>query len=166
MKNNKINLLFIDVDGTLTDGKIYIGNNGELFKAFNVKDGCGIRDILPKYNIIPIVITARISDIMQKRCNELGINNLFQNCRNKKEKMIQIANEFNITPNCNGMLEKTAYIGDDILDISCMEIVEYKGCPANAIERVKTICNFISTYNGGDGAVRDFIEWLVGTEEM
>lgn len=164
-KNQKLQLLFIDVDGTLTDGKLYIGNNEELFKAFNVKDGCGIHDILPNYNIIPIIITARISDIIKKRCEELEIKYLFQGCRNKKEKMMQVAAEFGITLNNNGFLERTAYIGDDILDIPCMEIAEYKGCPADAVSNVKEICDFVSLYNGGDGAVRDFVEWLIKLEE-
>lgn len=61
-----IKFLIMDVDGTLTDGKIYMGNQGELMKAFDVKDGCGIKDILPQYGIVPIIITARESEILKK----------------------------------------------------------------------------------------------------
>lgn len=156
-----VKLLFMDVDGTLTDGKIYIGNNGELFKAFDVKDGCGIHDILPKYGIIPVIITARESDIVKHRCNELNIDHYYQGCRQKREKMIEIANEFGICLNSEGMLPGVAYIGDDILDIPCLEIAEFKGCPQNAVNEVREICNFISEYDGGNGAVREFIEWLI-----
>ena len=81
--NNMIKFLIMDVDGTLTDGKIYMGNKGELFKAFDVKDGCGIKDILPEYGIIPVIITARQSDILKRRCEELNIINLYQGVRHK-----------------------------------------------------------------------------------
>lgn len=68
-----IKFLVLDVDGTLTDGKIYMGPDSELFKAFDIKDGCGIAVLLPKLGITPIVITARESRIVAKRCQELGI---------------------------------------------------------------------------------------------
>ena len=68
-----IKFLVMDVDGTLTDGKIYMGNEGELFKAFDVKDGCGIKDLLPQLGIVPVIITARESKILENRCNELLI---------------------------------------------------------------------------------------------
>lgn len=62
-----IRLLVMDVDGTLTDGKIYMSENGEAFKAFDIKDGYGIKHILPKYGIIPVIITARESKIIERR---------------------------------------------------------------------------------------------------
>lgn len=157
----KCKLLFLDVDGTLTDGKLYISNNGELFKAFDVKDGCGIHDILPKYNIIPVIITARSSDIVKHRCKELNIEHFYQGCRNKREKMLEIANQYGIAMNEAGVLSGVAYMGDDILDLQCLEIAEFKGCPRNAVKEILEVCNFISNYDGGNGAVREFIEWLV-----
>lgn len=156
-----IKLLFMDVDGTLTDGKLYIGNNGELCKVFSVKDGCGIHDILPKYGIIPVIITARKSEIVQKRCLELKIDNVYQECRNKRQKMLDVAAEYGIVANELGILEGTAYIGDDILDLQCMEIAQINGCPSDAVREVLEKVDFISEYSGGNGAVRDFIEWLI-----
>ena len=73
----------MDVDGTLTDGKIYMGENGELMKAFDIKDGCGIKDILPKYRIVPVVITGRKSKILELRCSELDIGEIYQGVRDK-----------------------------------------------------------------------------------
>ena len=73
-----IKYLVMDVDGTLTDGKVYMGNQGEVFKAFSIKDGCGIHDILPKCKIEPIIVTGRKSKIVELRCQELGITKLFQ----------------------------------------------------------------------------------------
>ena len=158
---NKIKLLFLDVDGTLTDGKIYMGNEGEVFKAFDVKDGCGIHDILPKHNIIPVIITARNSEILKRRCEELKIVHLYQGCRNKKEKMIEVAYLFGLTCNENEVIEQTAYMGDDIVDLQSMEIAEIKGCPRDAVEEVIKVSDFVSKYKGGNGAVREFIEWIV-----
>ena len=65
--------IIFDVDGTLTDGKIYMGNDGEVMKRFDVKDGCGIHDLMPMHNLIPIIITARSSSIVANRCKELGV---------------------------------------------------------------------------------------------
>ena len=73
-----IKVLVMDVDGTLTDGKIYIGENGEMMKAFNVKDGCGIHDILMPQGVMPIIITGRNSEIVKQRCKELDIKNEFK----------------------------------------------------------------------------------------
>ena len=77
----------MDVDGTLTDGKIYMGSSGELMKAFNIKDGCGIHDIAIPNNITPVIITGRESKIVLNRCKELGITEVYQGISNKVEKL-------------------------------------------------------------------------------
>lgn len=157
---NKIKLLVMDVDGTLTDGKIYMGNDGEIMKAFDIKDGCGIKDILPTLGIVPVIITARTSKILENRCKELSINELHQGIRNKFEKLQEICRTYNVT------LKEVAYIGDDILDLQCMEPIKAAGgvvaCPADAVEQVLSIADFVSKRNGGDGAVRDLInQWTL-----
>lgn len=155
-----IKYLIMDVDGTLTDGKIYMANDGELFKAFDIKDGCGIKDVLPIYDIEPIIITARNSEIMLKRCQELGITRVYQGVRDKLKKLQDIVDD----------LSQCAYIGDDILDLKCIiPIVESGGiaaCPSNAVDKVKESVCYICKHKGGEGAVRDFIDWLVYKEEM
>lgn len=154
-------ILFLDVDGTLTDGKLYIGNEGEVFKAFHVKDGCGIKDILPKYDIIPVIITARNSKIVENRCKELEIEHIYQGCREKRRKMIEVAESLGLEIGADGIIKRTAYMGDDILDLPCMSIAEIKGCPADAVDEVIAVADFVSKKNGGDGAVREFIEWVL-----
>jgi len=156
----KVKYLILDVDGTLTDGKIYMGASGELFKVFDIKDGCGIHDIFPKHGGRIIIITARNSDILKKRCEELNVDLLYQGVRNKAEKLIEIAAEFNITKDINGIYQDVAYMGDDIIDLPIMRLCQYKGAPKNAVKEVLAEANFISTHNGGDGAVREFIEYL------
>ena len=150
-----IKYLVMDVDGTLTDGKIYMGAHGEMMKAFNIKDGCGIHDIAIPGGIIPVIITGRTSEIVKKRCGELAIQQVYQGIKNKIEQLNSIADD----------LSQVAYIGDDINDLSCMIPVKEAGgvvgCPADAVERVKEISDFVALHNGGDGAVRDFIEWII-----
>lgn len=157
---NKIKLLILDVDGTLTDGKIYMGNDGELFKAFDIKDGCGIHDILPKVGIIPVIITARTSNIVFNRCKEIGISECHQGVRDKLTKMRELAKKYGLDSNDDDIYEEIAYMGDDIIDIKCMRHCGLIACPNNAVKRVKEISHFVSEFNGGDGAVREFIEIL------
>ncbi len=148
----------MDVDGTLTDGKIYMGQNGELLKAFNVKDGCGISLILPSIDIIPVVITARSSEIVVNRCKEIGIREVYQSSKDKLYTLKQILSKYESTMDC------VAYIGDDIPDIIPMSTVISSGgmalCPSDAIREIKDIATYVSIYRGGEGAVRDCIEYL------
>lgn len=161
----KIRFLVMDVDGTLTDGKIYMGANGELMKSFDVKDGCGIKDILPHYGIIPVVLTARNSAILERRCQELNLSHLYQGIRNKKEKLDSILCELSKENHEEYCYQHVAYIGDDILDLQCMKPIKEEGgivgCPADAIQQVSVIADFVSNKSGGCGAVREFIEWIV-----
>lgn len=165
-KVDKIRLLVLDVDGTLTDGKIYMGNNGEMFKAFDIKDGCGIHDVLPECGVVPVVITARKSDIVLNRCNELGIKECYQGVRNKLDKMQELARIYGIVPDKYGIYNEIAYVGDDIIDIPCMEHCGVVACPNNAVDEVKKISNFISKYDGGNGAVREFIDYIFNIKNI
>lgn len=150
-----IKYLVMDVDGTLTDGKIYMGNNGEICKAFNIKDGCGIHDIAIPTGIIPVIITGRRSEIVMNRCQEIGIERVYQGVNNKIETLLSITSN----------LAEVAYIGDDINDLSCMKPIKEAGgvvgCPRDAVKKVIEIADYVANHDGGDGAVRDFIEWLV-----
>src|SRR5690606_3136325 len=120
-------LLVMDVDGTLTNGKIYIGMSGELIKAFNVKDGQGIYD-LNKTQVIPVVITGRQSDITINRCKELGIKEVHQGVSNKLERLLDLTKKYM----CG--MENVAYIGDDISDLECILKCRYSGCPSDAVD--------------------------------
>jgi len=159
-----IHFLVMDVDGTLTDGKIYMGQAGELFKAFDIKDGCGIAVILPKMNIEPVIITARKSEIIKNRCKELGIKFLVQNSKDKLSSLNQMIADYNGKNNTAYTLKNCAYMGDDIVDLPTMEAIKNSGglaaCPNDAVEDVIKVCNFVCTKSGGNGAVREFIEWL------
>lgn len=153
----KIKLLIIDVDGTLTDGIVYIGNNGELCKGFYVRDGIGIQN-LAKIDIMPVIFTSRESGIVLQRCKELGIKKIFQNVKEKKVKLLELEKELDVKS------EEIAYIADDINDLEAMKLAGMKGCPADAVPEIKEICEFVSQFNGGRGAVREFIEYILNNE--
>ena len=162
-----IKFLVMDVDGTLTDGKIYMGENGEAVKAFSIKDGYGIKELLPKNNIIPVIITARYSGILVNRCAELGITEIHQGVRHKFDCLREIISGY-----CTGVeqysIGNAAYIGDDILDIQCLAPIRaaggLAGCPADAVQEVKDCCDYVAPHRGGEGAVRDFIEYIINTK--
>jgi len=147
--------LIMDVDGTLTDGKIYMGNGGEAFKAFSVKDGYAICNILPNLGMEPVIITGRSSVIVENRCKELGITKLWQGEKDKRQRMLWLTDNHP---------EEVAYIGDDLNDMEVMKLVAESGgmvaCPMDAAEAIHGIVHYVSAKSGGDGAVRDFIEWL------
>lgn len=148
-------LLVMDVDGTLTDGKIYIGSKGEEFKSFNVKDGYAINEILHKNGIKTAIITGRESEIVNIRARELSIDYVYQNVSDKVETLKQIVELYGIS------IEEVAYIGDDLNDFEAMKKCGITGCPADAVDEIKKISDYVSKYNGGEGAVRDFIEWII-----
>ena len=152
----KIKYFVMDVDGTLTDGKIYMGENGEMCKAFNIKDGYGICHLLPATGAKAIIITGRRSMILENRCRELGITELHQGIVHKKELLTKIS---------QGKADEVAYIGDDLNDYECMKWVKEGGgsvgCPSDAAEQVVKIADYVANVRGGDGAVRAYIEWIL-----
>ena len=148
----------MDVDGTLTDGKIHIGPNGEVMKSFNVKDGYGIAQILPKHDVIPVIITGRESEIVKFRANELNIKYLFQGVSDKLSLLKSLSQQLNVNP------EEIAYIGDDLNDLDCIDYCGITACPNDSVSQVLSTVDYISEENGGNGAVRDFIDYLFDNE--
>lgn len=150
-----IKLLVMDVDGTLTDGKIYMGLTGEMVKAFDVKDGYGIHNILPELGIIPVILTGRESDIVKVRSKELGISHIIQGSKDKVENLKLLLNKLSMTWN------QVAYIGDDLNDFQIMQKVAWAACPCDAVEEVKEVCDYVANKEGGKGAVREVIDYLM-----
>lgn len=150
----KIKILVMDVDGTLTDGCIYMGPQGEAMKAFNCQDGHGIAQILPKLGITPVIITGRNSQIVANRAAELKISHLHQGIYDKLPLLQEIAREL------GAGREEVAYIGDDMNDMDCINWCGLTGCPADAVPEIRAAVDFISSRNGGRGAVREFIDHI------
>ena len=159
----KIKLFVMDVDGTLTDGRLYMGSDGETQKAFDIKDGAGILLLLPKMGVVPVVITARESRIVANRCRELGITELHQGVKDKLSTLCGILERYDTT------LSAVAYAGDDLPDLPCMEAIKRAGgrvvCPADAILAIQALADFVSEKNAGNGAIRDCIHYLAQEQD-
>jgi len=150
----KIKILVMDVDGTLTDGCIYMGPQGEAMKAFNAQDGYGIAQILPKLGITPVIITGRSSQILENRAAELKITQLHQGIHDKLTLLQKIAQELGAEQ------QEVAYIGDDLNDLDCIRWCGLTGCPADAVPEIRAAVNFVSSKTGGHGAVREFVDYI------
>ena len=155
IKSLSIKMIAMDVDGTLTNGMIYIGENGEIMKAFNVKDGYAISDMMSEHGIIPMIITGRKSKIVENRARELGVELVYQGVKDKLELIKKLAEENDVT------LKEVAYIGDDINDLDCIKACGYSGCPQDAVDEVRACADYTSTKNGGAGAVSEFIQQVI-----
>lgn len=151
---SKIKMIVMDVDGTLTDGKIYVGENGEIFKAFNVKDGYRLIGI-KEYGIIPVIITGKKSEILSKRAAELRIDEVHQGVADKLKALNEIIKRYKLN------YQNVAYIGDDLNDIDCMKACYVKACPADAAAEVFNIVDYICKHKGGNGAVREFVDLII-----
>ena len=149
-----IKLIALDVDGTLSNGKIYTDDKDNNLKAFDVKDGFAIAQWIKEGGIVAI-ITGKSSNIVQRRADELGIQEVAQGISNKVQEMEKLIAKLGIT------LDEVAYMGDDINDLGVMRMVKIAAAPKNSAAEVLERVDFISTKDGGDGAVREFIEFLM-----
>lgn len=149
-----IKLLVMDVDGTLTDGCVYMGAGGELMKAFHAQDGYGIVHLLPRLGITPVIITGRSSEILQRRAGELKIRHLYQGVGDKLGKLKELCTQLDVE------FRQVAFIGDDLNDLECIRCCGYSGCPADAVPEVLENVDYVCKRSGGRGAVREFIDHI------
>ena len=149
-----IKLVLLDVDGTLTDGRIYRGNNGEELKRFNVKDGYAIVNA-QKLGIEFGIITGRKSELVEIRAKELKIKYLYQGISEKTVILEEIMKKDGLSK------EEIAYMGDDLNDFLIMKQVGLSGTPKDAVDEVIQVADFVSKRNGGSGAVLEFIEHIL-----
>ena len=150
----RIKLFATDVDGVLTDAGMYYSESGDELKKFNTIDGKGI-ELLRNAGIKTAILTSENTTIVSRRAQKLKIDFLHQGQHNKLETLKQICAEQGIS------LAEVAYIGDDINDKEVLEHAGYAACPQNAVRAVKNIHNIIGIpVNGGEGAVRAFVEYL------
>lgn len=149
-----IRLLLLDVDGVLTDGKLYYDNQGNEFKAFNTLDGHGIK-LLQKSGVAVGIITGRKSQIVERRARELGIEILVQGREDKYTALQEILQQHDYA------LEQIAFMGDDHPDLTCMVRVGLAMTTANAHADVVARAHWQSGQRGGDGAVREACDFLL-----
>ena len=156
-KASKIKMVVFDVDGVMTDGSITYDENGVEYKTFNVKDGQGIVRIT-KEGIITAIITARNNTTVKHRFENLGMSRLFMGQKDKMVAMKQLLEEYNLD------LSQVAYMGDDLPDMPVLKEVGLASCPNDAIDEVKALCHFVSSKNGGRGAVRELTDLIYSSQ--
>lgn len=156
---NKVELFVTDNDGVLTDAGMYYSESGELLKKYNTRDGMGI-GLLNQLNIPTIMITGENSKIAESRGKKLGFLEIHLGIKNKLELIEEISDRLSIP------LESIAYIGDDINDLEVLSKVGHSFAVADATNSVQAISNIVLTKNGGQGAVREAIDWLISNNYL
>ena len=153
-KAAKIELVIFDVDGVMTDGSLFMGDDGQEYKAFNSFDGHGIRMLL-EGGIQAAIITGRKSDVVLHRMRDLGVELIYQGYRDKTPAFEALLKEVNLTT------EQIAYVGDDVVDLPVMSRVGFAISVQNAHPFVKQHSHWVTERSGGRGAVRDVCEFLL-----
>ncbi|MBT8343522.1 MAG: HAD-IIIA family hydrolase [Sulfurovum sp.] len=154
-----IELIVLDVDGTMTDSRITYSEAGDEIKSFNVKDGLAIAS-WRKLGKQVAIITGRSSQIVARRAQELRIEHFYQGIHNKKEVLESLLDKLDLT------MENVAAIGDDLNDLQMLKAAEVSFVPRDASAYVDKIATVILSKRGGDGAVREMIEYLIIKEGL
>jgi 3-deoxy-D-manno-octulosonate 8-phosphate phosphatase (KDO 8-P phosphatase) len=152
-----VRLLALDVDGVLTDGLIYYSSSGDELKAFNIKDGLGIK-LLQKVGVRVAIITGRQSEIVARRARELGIEDVVQGRDDKRQALLELCQRHNIS------MEECAYMGDDLPDLGAIIAAGLGMTVADASSAVCEAADWRSRYNGGCGAVREACEFILSAK--
>lgn len=152
-----VKMLVLDVDGVLTDGRLYYGNDGEEIKAFNIKDGLGIK-LLRDAGVKVAIITGRRSNIVARRAQELGIDEVTQGREDKRTALQELCERHQLS------LSECAYMGDDLPDLSAINAAGLGMTVADGCAQVRDAARWCSAYNGGCGAVREACEFILSAK--
>ena len=153
----KIKMILMDVDGTLTDGRLLILSDGEELKTYNVRDGTGIL-MAHLAGLKTGIITGKVSKSLEIRAAKLKMLEVYQGILDKKSALAEIMNKHHLGS------EEIAYIGDDLGDLNVLKSVGLAGAVADAHPEVKKHSHYICKTVGGSGAVREFIEFILGAQ--
>ena len=150
----QVELLSLDVDGVLTDGGLYVDDQGQPLKKFHVADGLGIK-LAQQAGLHMVVLTGKTSGVVAARCRELGITHFIQGSRDKAADLCELAGRLGIDPG------RCAHLGDDLIDLPAFRVVGYPMAVANAAAEVRARAVWTTTRRGGDAAAREAIEHLL-----
>lgn len=154
---SQIRLVVFDVDGVLTDGSLHYGPEGEVMKVFHVRDGVGIK-LLQDNNIPVAVISAKDSQPLAKRMDELGVKYFYPGSKDKKTVLDSLLSELAIAPG------EVAYVGDDMVDLPVMREVGVSLAPSDAYALVKNECDWVLALSGGQGVAREVADLVLGSK--
>ncbi|MDN3653517.1 3-deoxy-manno-octulosonate-8-phosphatase KdsC [Thalassotalea ponticola] len=150
----KVKLLVCDIDGVFSDGRIYLGNDSEELKAFNTKDGFGIK-ALSQNGVAVAVITGRQSNIVNNRMRALNVQFIVQGQEDKMPALVDIAQQLDLD------IDEVAYIGDDVPDLPCIEAVGLGVAVNDAHPLVVRSADYVTFLKGGHGAVRELCDLIM-----
>jgi 3-deoxy-D-manno-octulosonate 8-phosphate phosphatase (KDO 8-P phosphatase) len=153
----QIKLLLVDVDGVLTDGRLYYGNNGEELKAFDIQDGLGIK-LLQRGGVQVGIITGRVSTLLQRRADELGMQPVVQGREDKLTALNELLQNIQIE------MHEIAFIGDDLPDLAVINRVGLGITVANGNAAVAAKAKWQTSRCGGNGAVREAAEMILAAQ--
>ena len=153
----KIKMFITDVDGVLTDGRIILGSRGEEFKFFHVQDGVGII-LAHRAGLKTAIISARKSEVTERRARELGINDVYQVRDGKEGAYEKILKDYGLND------DEVAYVGDDLHDLPVLRRVGLAVSVANGRDEVKEVVHYTTEMAGGQGAVREIIEFILKSQ--
>jgi len=152
-----IQLVAFDVDGVLTDGRLYYGPDGEALKVFNVRDGVGVK-LLQDNNIPVVIISAKDSKPLTTRVTELGIKYFYPGSKDKRAVLQKLLQELSIDAT------NVVYVGDDMVDLPVMQDAGISLAPADAYEFVKSECDWVLVSSGGQGVAREVADLVLGSK--
>lgn len=156
-KAKAIRLVVFDVDGVLTDGSLFLGDNGEEYKAFHSRDGHGMKML--QYSGVEIgIITGRTSDVVRYRMENLGVKHVYQGQLDKLPAFEELVNNRGLT------MEQVAYVGDDVVDLPTMRRAGLAIAVNDAHELVKQHADFTTALGGGRGAAREVCELIMAAQ--
>ncbi|HAE89933.1 MAG TPA: 3-deoxy-manno-octulosonate-8-phosphatase KdsC [Idiomarina baltica] len=150
----QVELLILDVDGVFSDGRIYLGNQGEELKAFHTRDGFGLK-AWTDAGYPAAVITGRESSIVERRMKHLGVTHIFQGVKNKVERYEQLLDNLNLNDS------QVAYVGDDVPDLQLINRAKLGIAVHDAHPSVQLAAQYITRCHGGFGAVREICDLLL-----
>jgi 3-deoxy-D-manno-octulosonate 8-phosphate phosphatase (KDO 8-P phosphatase) len=154
----RVKMVLMDVDGTMTDGLLTVFPDGDEIKSYDVKDGLGI--LLAQLAGLKLgIITGKTSKGLEKRAERLKISELHQGALNKKPVFDDILARHRLSP------EEIAYIGDDLGDLEIMKAVGFAGAVRDAHPFIKKRAHYVCARDGGRGAVREFLEFIIGAQK-
>jgi len=153
-KARALRWLLLDVDGVLTDGRLHVGVEGELVKAFHVRDGLGVQ-LAQAAGLEVAILSARTSEIVGRRAAEVGIREVLQGRADKSAALDELAARHTVAP------REIAYLGDDLQDLGVLARVGLSAAPADAVAEVRAAVDYVTAARGGHGCVRELVERLL-----
>jgi len=149
-----LKLLVFDVDGVLTDGRLYFGPTGDEMKAFSARDGAGMKYLM-RFGVECALLSGRESPPVRHRADNLGIRHVVTGAKDKEPELRRLVSALGLS------MEEVGYAGDDLMDLPPMRVAGWSACPADAAAEVREAADFVAAFPGGAGAVREIAEHVL-----